>query len=166
MRVSTAWKLVASSSSNWHALFSDDRDFLRRARGSIEERLARLRLRIHPVKSQLFETRSGASFAGFRVLPDRLRVRAGNLRRARRRLRLLRRRYRDGEIGLGKLTECVRSWIAHLEHGDTWRLREGVFAAIAFGRMSWAYLRGAPGSGVNGSKAWERTRLACGACAE
>jgi retron-type reverse transcriptase len=118
------------------ALFSDDRDFLRRARGSIEERLAKLRLRIHPVKSQLFETRRGANFVGFRVLPDRLRVRAENLRRARRRLRLLQRRYRDGEIGLGKLTECIRSWIAHLEHGDTWRLREGVFAAVAFVRMT------------------------------
>ncbi|MBS1790739.1 MAG: RNA-directed DNA polymerase [Acidobacteria bacterium] len=122
------------------ALFGNDRDFLCEARFFIEERLAKIRLRIHPVKSQLFETQRGANFVGFRVLPDRLRVRAENLCRARRRLRLLQARYYDGEIDLGKLTECIRSWIAHLEHGDTWRLREGVFAATAFVKKSFPFL--------------------------
>ncbi len=116
------------------ALFGDDWGFLREARWLIEERLANIRLRIHPVKSQLFETRQGANFVGFRVLPDKVRVRAENLQRARKRLRLLQVRFRDGEIGLGKLTECIRSWIAHLEHGDTWRLRERIFADLAFVR--------------------------------
>jgi retron-type reverse transcriptase len=115
------------------ALFGDDRDFLAAARSSIEEYLANLRLQIHPVKSQLFEPRHGACFVGFRVLPDRLRVRAENLRRARKRLRRLQGVYRDGGIGFGKLTECVRSWIAHLEHGDTWNLRKRVFDALTFG---------------------------------
>lgn len=114
------------------ALFGNDREFLREARLLIEARLAKIRLRIHPVKSQLFETRHGANFVGFRVLPDRLRVRYENLRRARRRMRLLKTRYRDGEIGFSKLTECIRSWIAHLEHGDTWQLRREIFSAIAF----------------------------------
>jgi retron-type reverse transcriptase len=116
------------------ALFGDDRNRLGDARGAIEEYLAELRLKIHPVKSQLYETRHGANFVGFRVLPGRLRVRTENLRRARRRLRLLQANYRDGDIDLGKLTECIRSWIAHLEHGDTWRLRERVFAAFPFVR--------------------------------
>ncbi|MEB3826032.1 RNA-directed DNA polymerase [Phormidium sp. CCY1219] len=50
------------------ALFSRDRSFLADARIGLESYLATLRLKIHPIKSQLFETRKGANFVGFRVL--------------------------------------------------------------------------------------------------
>jgi hypothetical protein len=82
----------------------------------------------------LFETRHGAGFVGFRVLPDRLRVRNENLRRARRRLSRLQSGYRRSEIGIPEITQSVRSWIGHLLHGDTWRLRKRVFASLAFTR--------------------------------
>lgn len=116
------------------ALFSDDHSFLSEARSAIEEHLVGLRLKIHPVKSQLFETRKGASFLGFRVLPSQLRVKSENLRRAKRRLKRLQSQFASGEIGLAKLTDCIKSWIAHLEHGDTWRLRDEVFTRLAFAR--------------------------------
>ncbi|MGF1493948.1 MAG: RNA-directed DNA polymerase [Microcoleaceae cyanobacterium] len=63
-----------------YALFSDDHGFLAEARPAIEENLATLRLKIHPVKSQLFETQHGANFVGFRIFPERIRVRNDNLR--------------------------------------------------------------------------------------
>ncbi len=116
------------------ALFGDDRDFPANARREIERYLDGLRLKIHPIKSQLFETRHGASFVGYRVLPNRIKVRNENLRRARRRLRTLRHCYRGGEIGLAQVTQSLRSWIGHLQHADTWRLREQVFACLAFVR--------------------------------
>ncbi|MGH9835207.1 MAG: RNA-directed DNA polymerase [Blastocatellia bacterium] len=116
------------------ALFGDDRMFLSEARLEIEAYLAGLRVRVHPVKSQLFETRHGASFVGFRVLPDRIRVKAENLRRARRRLRRLQESYRAGAVDLAQVTQSVRSWIAQLEHGDTRQLRARVFAHLAFTR--------------------------------
>ena len=49
------------------ALFSNDRDQLAAARKAIENYLDGLRLRIHPIKSQLFETSRGACFVGFQV---------------------------------------------------------------------------------------------------
>ncbi|MDX2030139.1 MAG: hypothetical protein SF339_05695 [Blastocatellia bacterium] len=53
---------------------------------SIERRRGLLRESDQPVLreclSQLFKTRVGADFLGFRVLPDRLRFRAENLSRA------------------------------------------------------------------------------------
>jgi retron-type reverse transcriptase len=116
------------------ALFADDRERLAQMRCELERHLAQLRLSIHPIKSQLFETRHGAGFVGFRVLPDRLRVRNENLRRARRRLSRLRAGYRRSEIGIPEITQSVRSWIGHLLHGDTWRLRKRVFASLAFTR--------------------------------
>lgn len=114
--------------------FDDDRDLLLDARHRIEEYVAGFRLKIHPIKSQLFETRRGASFVGFHVLPDRIRVKSENLRRARRRMKELQTGYRNGEKTLGEVTQSVRSWIAHLEHGDTWKLRQRVFDSLAFTR--------------------------------
>ncbi len=114
------------------ALFSDDEKFLAATRLAIEDYLAGLRLMIHPIKSQLFKTLRGANFLGFRVLPDRLRVRTENLRRARRRLRRKQAAYRAGTMTLEQVTQSMRSWIAHLEHGDTWQLRARIFAGLIF----------------------------------
>lgn len=112
------------------ALFSDSREFLQDARQAIEENLATLRLKIHPVKSQLFETRHGANFLGFRVLPDRIQVRTENLRRARRRLRRLHAEYAIGKLSLKELTQSLQGWEAHLKHGDTWQLRQQIFTSL------------------------------------
>lgn len=115
------------------ALFGDDQEELRAARRDIETYLAKLRLRIHPVKSQLFETRRGPSFLGFRVLPKQIRVRNDNLRRARRRLRAMQMAYRAGKMPLADIGNALRAWLAHLAHGDTWRLREKILNRFRFG---------------------------------
>ncbi len=81
------------------ALFSDDKMFLENARVRIEEYLAGLRIKIHPIKSQLFETKHGANFVGFRILPDRIRVRSDNLRLARKRLRKMLWEYEEKDYG-------------------------------------------------------------------
>ncbi|WP_413174485.1 reverse transcriptase domain-containing protein [Anabaena azotica] len=112
------------------ALFADDKEFLADARKAIENYLARLRLKIHPVKSQLFATFKGANFLGFRVLPDRIRVRTENLRRAKRRLRQIQQDYTQGKIGDKEITQSIQSWFAHLEHGDTWQLRQQILASL------------------------------------
>lgn len=109
------------------ALFSDDRDFLHNCRGLIEAYLATLRLKIHPIKSQLTQTRYGASFVGFRVLPDRIRVRNHNLQMGRRRLKRLQIDYDRGRLSDHDVSQSLQSWNAHLAHGDTWRLRQQIF---------------------------------------
>ena len=116
------------------ALFSDDREFLVDARLAVEDYLANLRLRIHPIKSQLFETKEGANFLGFRILPDRIRVRTENLRRAKRRLRQMQVEYAGGEMELSQIMQSLQSWVAHLKHGDTWQLRKQIFASLVFAR--------------------------------
>ena len=108
--------------------------WLQTARQQVEEYLVRLRLKIHPVKSQIFSTARGANFLGFRVFRDRIRVRSENLRRARRRLRRIQRAYAARQLGQQEISQSLRSWIAHLAHGDTWRLREQIFANLVFTR--------------------------------
>ncbi len=117
-------------------MFGDDFEFLAQARREIEQYLVTLRLIIHPIKSQLFETRHGANFVGFRVLPERVRVRNDNLRRARRRLKQLQADYARGEVTLKDLIQRLQSWDAHLKHGDTYRLRQDIFSQYTFTRLS------------------------------
>jgi retron-type reverse transcriptase len=117
------------------SLFSDDWQFLSDARLAIEEYLAnKLRLKIHPIKSQLFETRLGANYVGFRILPNFIRVRTDNLRRARRRLKFMQRKSNQGKINSEKVSQSIQSWFAHLEHGDTWQLRQQIFTSLAWVR--------------------------------
>ncbi|RKZ40966.1 MAG: RNA-dependent DNA polymerase [Gammaproteobacteria bacterium] len=114
------------------ALFSDDDALLKRARLAIEEYLVTLRLKIHPIKSQFIEAKHGANFLGFRVFPHCVRVRRENLRRARRRLRHLQADLAQGKITIREVSQSICSWVAHLEHGDTWRLREKIFDKLIF----------------------------------
>jgi retron-type reverse transcriptase len=116
------------------ALFSDDHAFLIEARQALEAYLATLRLKIHPIKSQIFATQHGANFLGFRIFPERIRVRTESLKRARRRLRLLQTRYACYQAGIPEIIQSIQSWEAHLKHGDTWRLRRQIFNSLVFSR--------------------------------
>lgn len=114
------------------ALFSDERELLADARLAIEEYLANLRLKIHPIKSQLFATKIGVSFLGFRIFSDTIRVRNSNLHQARRRLKRSQTDYLQGRIELEKVNQSLQSWFAHLEHGDTWQLRQQIFTSLTW----------------------------------
>lgn len=116
------------------ALFSDDHRFLAQARQAIEAHLDTLRLKIHPIKSHITKTQQGANFLGFRVFPDRIRVRTENLRRARRRCRALQVAYATGHTDLAGVIQRLQSWEAHLKHGDTHHLRRQIFDSLVFSR--------------------------------
>lgn len=109
------------------AVFANDPIILSDVRQSMTVYLTNLRLTMHPIKSQLFETRIGANFVGFRILPNRIRVRNDNLRRARLRLKRQRQAYASGSITLAKFTQQLQSWEAHLKYGNTYRLRQKIF---------------------------------------
>lgn len=114
------------------ALFSHDKTQLQQARIAIENYLVALRLKIHPVKSQLFETKHGANFLGFRVLPQCIRVKNESLRRAKRRLKNLQLAYQQRQISLTVVENSICSWSAHLAQGDTWQLRQKILAQLSF----------------------------------
>ena len=114
------------------ALFSDDREFLVDARVAIEDYLTTLRLKVHPIKSQLSATRIGVNFVGFRIFPALIRVRSTNLRRARQRLRRLQAAYAKNQVDVQQLIQSIQSWEAHLKHADSWRLRQAIFTNLVF----------------------------------
>ncbi|NJR68640.1 MAG: RNA-directed DNA polymerase [Synechococcales cyanobacterium CRU_2_2] len=114
------------------ALFSDDLGFLQAARPKIEAHLSQLRLKIHPIKSQIVETRHGANFVGYRVFPNHIRIRSSNLRRARQHHRQLQAGYQAGTSDVQSIGQSLRSWAAHLNHADTWRLQQQIFSQLVF----------------------------------
>ena len=116
------------------ALFSDDYQFLKNSRIAIEDYLDKLRLKIHPIKSQLFETKHGASFLGFRIFPEQIKVRNNNLHKARKRLKRLQKDYGEGKINIEDIIQSLQSWEAHLKHGDTYQLRKQIFDRLVFTR--------------------------------
>jgi hypothetical protein len=107
-----------------------DLGVLRAAKPQLEEYVAGLRLKLHPGKTRLQETNMGMNFLGFRILPDRLRVLNDNLRKGRRRLRELTDDYAEGNVSKEEIKQFVQSWFAHLDHGDTWRVRQQMLADL------------------------------------
>ena len=114
------------------ALFADHLEPLQRARLRIEQELAALRLRLHPVKTQHRRTRDGASFVGFHVVTGVIRVRNHSLLRGRRRLRSHVRGVTAGRLTLEQARASLQSWNAHLAHGHTHRLRRRLFKGLSF----------------------------------
>ena len=114
------------------ALFADYPEPLQRARRRLEAELAALRLRAHPVKTQIRRCRDGACFVGFVVRPGRLRVRNHNLRRGCRRLKLQHKAVLAGALPAAVARTSLLSWNAHLAHGHTWRLRRRLFISLPY----------------------------------
>ena len=112
------------------ALFHDDPECLRQWCRRIAKYLEGRRLRLHPRKTGIFSTQDRHQFLGFILLPDgRRRLPEDNVRRFRNRLRGLRDRWRHGTVAQEEVVLRVRSWIAHAEHANTWRLRRSIFRA-------------------------------------
>jgi len=115
-------------------LFGDDRARLEDTLAEIEAFLCRLRLRVHPRKSRVYRTREGVTFLGWRLLPGRTRLVRSNVVAFRRRLRAMQAAFAAGEVTWGEVAARIRGWLAHAEHGDTWRLRRRILSQYPFRR--------------------------------
>ena len=149
-------------------MFHDDRRQLEQWRNRIETFLQGRRLRLHPRKTEIVATHEPAKFLGFVLLPGGCRrLPEDNVRRFRNRLRGMRDRWRHGAVAGDEIERRVRSWIAHAEHADTWRLRQSIFLAadgsIRRGEPDpapWRVLRG--GSWNNNPRNLRSARTATG----
>lgn len=114
------------------ALFHDDATVLGEWRCRIGEYLAGRRLKLHPRKTTIQRTAEPTAFLGYVLSPGRRRLPEDNVRRFRNRWRGLRDRCRADTMTDAEAACRVRSWIAHAEHADTWRLRHALFRGGPF----------------------------------
>jgi RNA-directed DNA polymerase len=78
-------------------------------------------------KSSMFPISQGVDFLGYRTWTTHKLVRKRSIKKAKRKLKAMARLYRAGQISMEKISESARSWSAHCEHADTYRLRKKVF---------------------------------------
>ena len=108
-------------------LFGDDRALLRGQGRQVREKLAALRLEVHPDKYRLMPTASGVDFAGYVVFGDgRIRVRSSSVRRFDRRYKKMLWHLRRRRTPAAKITASVRAWVAHAAHAQSYGLRRSV----------------------------------------
>ncbi len=108
-------------------LFGDDRGQLRKWGEAVRDKVASLRLEIHPDKYRLLRSDCGVDFCGFVVFADgRIRVRRQTARRFHRRYcaKLAAVNARVGDMA--SLSQSVAAWCGHVKHAQSWRLRWAV----------------------------------------
>ena len=108
-------------------LFSDDKAQLWRWKDAIEQRLARLRLTIHP-GAQLRPVEEGFPFLGFVLYPQRRRLRRRKGIYFQRKLRAMLVAYVQGELPLERVTASLQGWTNHVRYANSVGLRKALFA--------------------------------------
>ncbi|MCL2927880.1 MAG: hypothetical protein MGG37_07665 [Trichodesmium sp. MAG_R01] len=63
-------------------------------------------------------------------MPNRIRIHSENLRAARKKFRQLHAHYRQGKIESSHIQKSLQSWFAHLDHGNTWRLKQKILTFL------------------------------------
>lgn len=109
-------------------LFSNSKTQLWQWRTEINDFLASLRLKMHMHRSTVFPVKNGIPVLGFQVYPFYKRVKTRNARAFSRRLKTNLRHYARQEIDKATLDARINGWVAHVAHGQTWKLRQSLFS--------------------------------------
>ena len=107
---------------------------LHQVKAEMERYLAKLRLKLHSYKCQIFPVKAGTDFLGYQIFPGHRRLRKSSVTRARRRFKRLQRDYSRGKISQHDVNQSVQSWLGHVRHADTYGLRRAIFSEIRFQR--------------------------------
>jgi hypothetical protein len=95
-------------------LFDDDAGKLRAARERIVAALTALRLRAHPRKTRLFESRHGVTFVGYRLTPQGIRLPRATVSRFHRHLHRLQRAVANGDAGGDEVRQVLSGLRGHV----------------------------------------------------
>jgi hypothetical protein len=106
--------------------FADSKSALWKWKAAVEQRLARMRLTIHP-GAHPRPVSEGLPFLGFTIYPQKRRLKRRKGLYYKRKLRALLLAYERGEIPLEKVTASVQGWTNHTHYGNTVGLRKAIF---------------------------------------
>jgi hypothetical protein len=113
-------------------VFGDDADELWWLRERVAEKLARLRLRLHPRKGGVHACTGVFPFLGFAIAKGRTSLLGGSVRRATRRLRVMERLVKEGRLAAESLQRSKQAWRAHASHAD----RQGIIRRVLDGSLN------------------------------
>jgi retron-type reverse transcriptase len=113
-------------------LFGEDKATLWTWKTALEDRLARLRLTIHPGAHPRPVT-EGFPFLGFHLTPDKRRLKRRKGIHFQRKLRRLLQSYAVGDLSLDEVNASVQGWVNHTRYGNTVGLRTAVLSGTRIG---------------------------------
>jgi retron-type reverse transcriptase len=108
-------------------LFADDKATLWLWREQVVDRLATLRLTIHP-GAQPRPVAEGIPFLGFTIFPQNRRLKRRKGLYYARKLRALAAAYTAGQLPLASLTASVQGWVNYTRYGNTTGLRASILS--------------------------------------
>jgi retron-type reverse transcriptase len=112
-------------------IFGDDKKELVAAKNRIRHFLKeRLALNLHKSKSQVYKTRDGIKFLGFRLYRDYRRLASDNVRRFRKRMKKFAYLFENTEMDANEVRDSVRCWVAHSKYADTKKLRSRLWSGL------------------------------------
>ena len=130
----------------WYTRYMDDLVLLHPDKDLLKQCLAELRAYATSVlklefnqKTQIFPVSQGVDYLGWHFyLTDTgkviRRLRTGNKRRFKRRLRRFRREYTEGRTDAAAIRRSLVSYNGHLRHGHTWKLRKKIYRNFVLSR--------------------------------
>ncbi len=117
-------------------LFGNDKEDLFEVKIKIRDFLKnKLALDLHEGKSQVYKTRNGIKFLGFRIYEDHRRLASDNVKRFKKRLKRFAYDAENGRIDAEKISDSVRCWAAHSRYADTGGLRHRTSDGLAHSRL-------------------------------
>lgn len=104
-------------------IFGNDKNGLTEVKESIRSYLNMLKLELHENKSQIYLTRKGVGFLGYKVYPTHRLIKKQNIKRFKIRIKKYLASLQTGLIDKVKIIQSVQSWLGYAVHADTYNLR-------------------------------------------
>ncbi len=114
--------------------FSNSKSFLEEIVEQIKLFLRSFRLKIHPLKIKLLETREGLVFLGHKVFPTHFRLTGKAIRRGRRRLKKIAYDYRYGRVDLPEAKNSIFGTIGFFKIGYNAKMIDELLAQTVLKR--------------------------------
>jgi len=112
-------------------IFSNDKNTLFEDREKIKNFLKNnLELQLHEGKSQVYKTKNGIKFLGFRIFKDYRRLASDNVKRFRKRVKKFAYLFENAEMDTNEIRDSVRCWVAHSKYADTKKLRLNIWSGL------------------------------------
>ena len=115
-------------------LFGNSKAMLNDFKNHVADYLASLRLKLHENKSRIFRVDEGVDFLGYRIYQDYMKVRKSIVKRYRHKLNKMVKEYSKRKLSLEDVNSSIQSWIGHVKHAASFRLREEIFSGAVFSR--------------------------------
>jgi RNA-directed DNA polymerase len=115
-------------------LYAVDKAALWDWKEAVRDRLARLRLTIHP-ETHPHPVTEGIPFLGFTIFPERRRLKRRKGIYFQRKLRAMMAAHRAGDLELARVSASVQGWVNHVRYGNTVGLRKAVLRRSTKGSL-------------------------------